>query len=152
MKWTIETRLIFVQEEEADTWDEAKDKVRQSFLDHPVELDPDDCEMHDVTPPSKKEQELLDRFKKIIDFQEAWNYPSCANYSYDVENVTFSYEDMLADDKFKELFGEEEIPRYVYADIHVYDGCGQHTIEKGVEYDVKKLLEYEEKHMKEKKS
>jgi len=61
-----------------------------------------------------------------------------------VKNVSFKEHDYYDDDP-----EEGELPKYVYADIHTYDGCDGETINKGVEYDVKKLLELEKKFKKE---
>ncbi|MBA7624542.1 hypothetical protein ES703_31951 [subsurface metagenome] len=142
MKFSVEIRPIICQEVEADTWKEACDKVRETFEEQPWELeDIADSEIHDVTPPDEKTQGLFDRLKKVIELIERPMTPD----SLDVENVGFKDYDYYDDDP-----EEEEVPKHVYADIHVYDGGGGHKIEKGVEYDVEALLKLEKKWAKEK--
>jgi len=143
MIFSVEIRPIICQEVEADTWEEACDKVRETFEEQPWELeDIADDEIHDVTPPDEKTQGFLDRLKRVIEILERSGTPD----SLDVENVGFKDDDDYYDDDPE----EGEMPKYVYADIHERDGCGGHKIEKGVEYDVAKLLELEKKWAKEK--
>jgi hypothetical protein len=140
--WDIEVRPIITQQVDAETWEDAKEKIKQSFKEQPVELhDIADCEIHDVTPPDEATQGLLARLKRVIELIERPMTPECV----DVENVGFKDYDYYDDDP-----EEGELPKYVYADIHERDGCGGHKIDKGVEYDVEKLLELEAKWKKEK--
>jgi len=139
--WSIEVRPIISQQVEADTWEEAKEKIRKTFEEQPWELeDIDDCEIYDVTPPdpNAREQKLLARLGKLIEEVEAWKTPD----STDVENVNFGDDDDYIEEEDPE---DDWMPRYVYADICVYDGCGGQTIEKNVEYSVEELLGYEAK-------
>lgn len=133
--WDIEVRPIISQQVDAETWEEAKEKIKETFKEQLVELDDiADSEIHDVTPPDDKTQGLLDRLKRVIELIERQWTPD----SLDVENVGFKDDDYYDDDP-----EEGEVPKYVYADIHEYDGCGGHKIDKGVEYDVEKLLKLE---------
>lgn len=142
MIFSVEIRPIISQEVEADSWEEACDKVRETFEEQPWELeDIEDSEIHDVTPPDDKTQGLLDRLKKVIELIERHWTPD----SLDVDNVGFKDDDYYDDDR-----EEGELPKYVYADIHEYDGCGGERVDKHVEYDVAKLLELEKKWAKEK--
>ena len=137
MIFSVEIRPIICQEVEADTWEKACEEVRKTFEEQPWELeDIADSEIHDVTPPDEKTQGFLDRLKKVIELIERPMTPE----SLDVENVGFKDYDYYDDDP-----EEGEMPKYVYADIHVYDGGGGHKIEKGVEYDVEALLKLEAK-------
>ncbi len=136
--WSVEIRTIIAQEVDAETWEEAKEKIIESFEISPVELEPDESEIHDVTPPDDMTQAMLDRLKKVIERIEIPMYPD----GIDVENVNFKDEDYYDDEPDPE---DNWIPEHVYADICFYDGCGGKTIECGVEYNVKKLLELEEK-------
>jgi len=134
--WSVEVRPVISQEVEADTWEEARGKIKETFEEHPWELeDVDDCKIHDVTPPNEEEQKLLNRLEGLIEENVRWGTPD----SVDVKNVTFK------EDEYEDVLEEGELPRLVYADLHIYDGGGGHTIEKDVEYDVKKLLETEKK-------
>ena len=146
MIFSVEIRPIISQEVEADTWKEACDKIRETFEEQPWELeDIADSEMHDVTPPdpNTREQKLLKRLEGLIEETEAWKTPD----STDIKDVRFKDEgEYIEEDDPK----DDWIPRYVYADIHVYAGDCGHTIEMGVEYDVEKLLEFEKKQAKEK--
>ena len=91
-----------------------------------------DSEIYDVTPPDEEEQKLLDRLQVVIEALCKYSNP-CD--SIDVRGVSFG------DDSLDDF--EDGIPGYVYCDIHTYDGCGGHTIEASVEYDVAILLEHE---------
>ena len=138
-KWSIEIRPVICQEIEADTWEKAKEKIKETFEDHPVVLtEIDDCEIYDVTPPNAKAQEILNRLQKVIEYIERFSTPD----SFDIKNVSFK-DDEYEDDPEEWM----ESPRYIYADIHTYDGAGGHIIEKDIEYDVKRLLEIEKKEM-----
>jgi len=143
--WSIEIRPIISQEIEAETWEEAREKLRETFEEQPWELeDIDDCEIHDVTPPDEQTQAMLDRLEKVIKLIEIPMYPD----GIDVENVNFKDENYYDDEPDPE---DNYTPKYVYADICFYDGCGGRTIEQGVEYDVEKLFKLEKEWERKKK-